>query len=1049
MKNILLTSILLLCCLFSYAQRSVTGTVKDEAGDPIPGVTVRQAETSRGVVTNGNGTFTIVLDNTKRALLQFSMVGFLARDFDASSQSNFNLTLQASGPIDLEQVIVVGYGQQKKISVTGAISTVSSADIKSAPVASVTNALTGRVTGLVTRQSSGRPGQDDARLFIRGQATTNDSSPLVLIDGVERDFTQIAAEDIESVSILKDAAATAVYGVRGANGVVLVTTKRGTQGKSKISFSGEYGLTHFNRLTIAENAETTAHFQREGTINVGLDPSIISNTGNFAVSEYDKYLYRTQLSPFTHADNNFVETFTKPGNQQRYNVNLTGGNKTVRYFVSTGYLRQEGMFQDDVNELRKTPTISRLIELSPDVDKALVPNNYDAGYNFDRVTTRSNIDISVNDDIKFGINLSYLFKKENRPGMYDGLNSNSEALRLFSSFYRNAPQAFPLMNPNGSFGGAVGVWRQNPLVTIANTGFRTDFSNELQTALNFSYNLRKLAKGISIDGKYAFDVDWDNWRGMQRRPYLYAYNPVDQSYLQGLVGVLPAQGAGKRAGLYNQYAELALRYAGQIGDGHNLSGVILGNFNSLSGPPIANKISDQYSYVPHVYQALIGRISYDYKTRYLLELNAGYNGSNRFAEGERYRLFPAVSAGWVVTNESFMPKSDLLNFLKIRGSYGEVGNDKLGPFNYYYKSTFEPYSSYSFGEVQNPAIGGLREGRLPNENVTWELAKKSNVALESRWFESRLSLNADVFKERRSQVLVTPGKSLISAGVFGLAPENIGIIENKGFELELGWNDKAGQNFEYFLKGQYSLARNTIVEKSEPDQPYDYMYGTGNPIGQFMGYRFDGFFKSYEHIAASPQQFGSGTVAPGDIKYKDLNQDGLIDQNDRAAVGYSQVPEITYSLSAGVTFKNISLSVLLQGAARSSVYMVGDLGWDNSWGNFYAEHHNRWTPETANTATYPRFLQKSEEGHQNYYESDYWLRDGRYLRIKNVQIAYTIPKKMMERLPVDNVRLFGNAFNLYTWDKVKRVDPEADPNRNSGGFYPQQRIINFGLNVGF
>lgn len=1049
MKNILLTSILLLCCLFSYAQRSVNGTVKDEAGEPIAGVTVRQAETSRGVVSNQNGTFTIVLDNTKRALLQFTMVGFTPRDFDMTSQSTVNLTLQSSGPVDLEQVIVVGYGTQKKVSVTGAISTVNSADIKTAPVASVTNALTGRVTGLVTRQSSGRPGQDDAKLFIRGQATFNNSDPLVLIDGVERDFTQIAAEDIESVSILKDAAATAVYGVRGANGVVLVTTKRGLQGKSKISASGEYGLTHFNRLTIAENAETTAHFQREGTINVGLDPSVISNTGNFAVSEYDKYLYRTQLSPFTHADNNFVETFTKPGNQQRYNVNVTGGNNTVRYFVSTGYLRQEGMFQDDVNKLRETPIIKRLIELSPDVDKALVPNNYDAGYNFDRVTTRSNIDITMNEDIKFGVNVSYLFKKENRPGMYDGLNSNSEALRLFTSFYRNAPQAFPLMNPNGSFGGAVGVWRQNPLVTIANTGFRSDFSNELQTSLNFSYNLRKLAKGFSIDGKYAFDVDWENWRGMQRRPYLYAYNPVNGSYLQGLVGVLPAQGSGKRAGIYNQYAELALRYQGKFGDGHNLSGVILGNFNSLSSPPTA-RVSAQYSYVPHVYQALIGRISYDYKNRYLLEINAGYNGSNRFAEGRRYQLFPALSAGWIISNESFMPKTDVINFLKVRGSYGQVGNDQLGgQFNYYYRSTFEDGPSYSFGEVQNPAVAGLQQGRLPNENVTWELATKYNVALETRWFNSRMSFNADIFKEHRTNILVNPGRYLITAGVSALAPENIGVIDNQGFELELGWSDNAGKNFEYFVKGQYSLARNTIVEMSEPDQPYDYIFRTGHPIKQFMGYRFDGFFKSYDEIAASPQQFGRADIAPGDIKYKDLNQDGVIDQNDETAIGHSVVPEITYSLSAGITFKNISLSVLLQGAARSSVYMVGDLGWDNSWGNFYEEHHNRWTPETANTANYPRFLQKSEGGHQNYFASDYWLRDGRYLRLKNIQIAYTIPKKMMGRLPMDNVRLFANAFNLFTWDKVKRVDPEADPDRNTGGFYPQQRIINFGLNVGF
>jgi len=1043
MRHIFLTSLFVLCCLFSYAQRSIKGTVKDETGTPLEGVNIRQKDASATAVTNESGAFSLVLDNKKTAVIVFSSVGYTTREMDVRTQSIVNLTMKADEPIDLEQVVVVGYGEQKKVSVTGAISSVSSEEIKSAPVASVTNALTGRVPGLVTRQNSGRPGKDNAKLFIRGQATFNNSDPLVLVDGVERDFTQIAAEDIESVSILKDASATAVYGVRGANGVVLVTTKRGAEGKSKINFSAEYGLTHFNRLTEALNAETTASFQREGTINVGLDPSILSNTGNFAVSEYDKYLYRTQENPFTHPDNNFVETFTKPGSQQRYNINLTGGNKIVRYFVSVGYFTQDGMFEADINKLRETAVLKRMIELSPDVDKALQPKDYDAGYYFNRITTRSNLDITLSEDLKLGVNMSYLFKKENRPGTYDGLGSNAEALRLFAAFYRNAPQAFPLMNPNGSFGGAIGVWRQNPLVTIANTGFRSDFSNELQTAFTFNYNLHKLAKGVSIDGKYAFDVDWSNWRGMQERPYLYAYNPVDGSYLQGLDGVLPTQGSGKSGGTYNQYLELALRYQGTIGDEHHLSGVVLGNFNSLSTP------GGQYSYVPHVYQALIGRINYDYKNKYLFEVNAGYNGSNRFAEGHRYQLFPAASAGWIVTKESFMPQSDLLNFLKIRGSFGQVGNDKLGDFSYYYRYTYVDGKEYSFGETANPNIVGLQEGRLPNEIISWELATKYNVGLETRWLDARLSLNGDVFKEHRTDILATPGRFLLEAGVNSLAPENLGVIDNKGFELELGWEDKAGNKLTYFAKLQYSYAHNTVIEMKEAYQPYDYMLETGHRIGQFMGYQFDGFFNSYDEIAASPQQFGLSNLAPGDMKYRDINQDGIIDQNDQTAIGMGKVPEITYSFSGGVTYKNISLSVLFQGATRSSVYMVGDLGWDNSWGNYYEEHVNRWTPETATTATYPRFQQKADGTNQNYYASDFWLRDGSYLRLKNIQLGYTMPKSMLGRLPIDHVRIFASAFNLYTWDKVKRIDPESNPDRNGGQFYPQQRIINFGLNVGF
>lgn len=1024
-----------------YSQRAVKGTVQDESGVPLESVTINQAGTPINVVTNEKGVFTLVLDNNKPPVLKFTMVGFLSQEINIGKKTNVKITM-AEAPLNLEEVVVVGYGEQKKVSVTGSISSVKSEDLQRAPVASVTNALTGRVSGLVTRQSSGRPGQDAAQLFIRGRATFNNSNPLVLVDGVERDFSQIASEDIESISVLKDASATAVYGVRGANGVVLVTTKKGVRGKSKINFSAEYGLTHFNRLTKALDAETTSLFQREGTINVGLDPSILSNTSNFPVSQYDNYLYRTQENPFTHPNNDFVETFTKPGNQQRYNINISGGNRVVRYYVSAGYLNQQGMFEADINKLRETPVLKKLIGLSPDVDNALQPKDYDAGYYFNRLTTRSNIGITISDDLKLGVNMSYLFKKENRPATYDGLSSRAENLRLFAAFYRNAPQAFPLMNPNGSFGGAIGVWRQNPLVTIANTGFRSDYSNELQTAFTFDYNLQKLAKGVSFDGKYAFDVDWSNWRGMQVRPYLYAYNPEDGSYLQGLKGVLPNQGSGKTSGTYNQYAELALRYKGTFGR-HNLSGVVLGNFNSRSVP------GGQYSYVPHIYQALIGRINYDYMNRYLFEVNAGYNGSNRFAKGHRFQLFPAASAGWIISNEPFMPKSDILDFLKLRASFGQVGNDKLGGFSYYYRSTYINGEAYSFGETDNPNVVGLQEGRMANENIQWEIATKYNAGLETKWLKSRLSLTADIFKEHRTNILESPKRYVIAAGVNLLAPENIGVVDNQGFELELGWQDITPRDLSYSVKGQFSYAHNEIIERSEANQPYNYMLATGHPIDQFMGYQFDGFFNSYEEIAASPQQFGLSNLAPGDIKYRDINQDGIIDQNDQLPIGNSTVPELTYSLSGGIAFKGLSLNVLFQGAAVSSVYMAGDLGWDNSWGNYFSEHVNRWTPETAGTAAYPRFLQKALGTNQNYYLSDFWLRSGSYLRLKNVELGYALPRAMLKKTPINNIRIFASAYNLYTWDKVKRVDPESNPDRNTGQFYPQQRIINFGLNVGF
>lgn len=1040
MKRIIILIFLVCSWCQVFSQRQVTGVVRDLDGQALGSVSVIQKGTRNGTVTNSKGEFTVNLSVNNASVLIFTAVGYLNKELEVT-QIPLQVVLE-SQEAGLEEVVVVGYGTQKRSSVTGSISSVEAEELRSAPVSSPTNALTGRVSGLVTRQTSGRPGGDEAQLFIRGQATFNNTSPLVLVDGIERDFTQINIEDIESISILKDASATAVYGVRGANGVVLVTTKRGVQGKAKVSFASEYGMTHFNRLTKYLDAETTALFQREGTINDGFDPTILNNTSNLNVSEHDNYMYRTQLNPFTHPDNDFIETFTKPGTQQKYNLGINGGTDIIKYFVSASYFDQDGMFETNIEKLKQTRIISQLINHSPEVGTTLQQPDFDAAYRYKRLTTRSNLDIQMTKDFKLGVNLSFMNRKQNRPAFYDGLDSNAEAMRLFGSFYRNAPQMFPLMNPNGSFGGNIGVWRQNPLVSLGHTGFRADYDNQLQSTMSFNYNMRSILKGLSAEGKYGYDADWNNWRGMIQRPFIYSYNSVDGSYTQGLNGVLPSQGSGRTSATYNNYAELALRYRTKF-KGHNISGVALVNRNSESVP------GGQYSYVPHIYQALIGRLNYDFEDKYLVEANAGYNGSNRFSEGKRYQLFPSISVGWVFSNENFLAKSNVLNFGKLRASYGEVGNDRLGGFSYYYQSNYVSSESYAFGETPGTSINGLREGRMANDNITWEKAQKYNAGIDTRWFDSRLSITADIFKEKRKDILTTPAQFILAAGVNGLAPSNIGVVNNKGYEIELGWNSKEVNDFSYFGKLLYSFAKNEISEMSESNQPYDYMFRTGQSIGQFYGYAFDGFFQSYEHIAASPQQFGSMTVQPGDIKYKDINGDGIIDQNDIRPIGMTQVPEITFSLSSGFTYKGLDVSALLQGATQSTVFMWGDLAWDNSWGNYFEEHMNRWTPETSATATYPRFMQKALGNLQNYLDSDFWLKKGDYLRIKNVQIGYTFSKDFIKRLPLRSIRLYANCFNLFTWDQVKRIDPESKPDKNDGYFYPQQRVMNFGLNLNF
>ncbi len=1043
MRKILVILLVSFTAWSLHAQTTIRGVIKDEHGEALIGVTVLQKGTVNGTITDLDGKFSLFLRQNGEQTLVISSIGFANANVSCAGKTFIEVVLKESVNT-LEEMVVVGYGTQKKVSMTGAISNLDNEEIASTPVASVTNALTGRVPGLVTRQESGRPGGDGASIFIRGRASLNDASPLVLVDGVERPMSQIDPEDIASISVLKDASATAVYGVRGANGVILVTTKRGKEGETNISLSAEYGITSFNRITQTLGAAYVSRFMREGLINDGFDPSNPGNSRNILLSEYDNYLYRTQKSPFTHPDNNFVDMFTKNGHQQKYNISFSKGTERVKSFVSIGYFNQTGMFETDVDKIKEHETIKRLVEFAPDAALGLYEEDYDSEYRYRRLTARSNVDIKLSDDLSLAVNLSYRFSNQNRPRGYDSGGGPEEGMRLFGMFYRNSPQAFPILNPNGSFASTNGVWRQNPLITLAHTGFRKNFSNNLESDFSFKYNLRKVVEGLSIDGRFSYDANWSNWRGINSLPNVFRYNPQNGAYIQGGWGgvILPTKESGKEAASYRKYTELALRYK-QDFSGHHVSGLLLYNMSHRSFP------GGDYSYVPHIYQALVGRVSYDYEHRYLFEVNAGYNGSNRFAKGNRYQLFPAMSLGWILTNEPYFPQSDVLTFSKLRFSYGEVGNDKLGGFSYYYRSTYNNGESYSFGEIHSPGLTGLIQGRNANDAITWEAAKKYNLGLETKWLNNSVSFNVDVFKERRSDILTNPQRYSSSAGSNGLAPLNYGIVENEGYELELGYDGIISDDLSFFAKAIYAYAHNEIIEKSEAAKPYLYMRETGNSIGQRIGYQFDGFFNSHEEIATSPTQFGQD-IQLGDMKYKDINKDGIVDESDKAPIGYTSVPEITYSLSTGIVWKDFDLNVLFQGAAHASVYLMGDVAWDNTWGNYYEEHINRWTPETAETASYPRFVKSADPNapHFNYKLSDYWLRDASYLRLKNVQLGYTLPDKIKKRLKVGSIRLYANAFNLYTWDSLKKVDPES-PNGTNGFFYPQQKVINFGLDLKF
>lgn len=1027
-KWYILILLMSLWVLGAQAQETVRGIVTDATGEPLIGANIiEKGQPSNGVTTDLNGKFTFKVKSSK-AVIVVSMIGMKSVEVSVPKDKRV-LTIQLQDDAQtLDEVVVVAYGQQKKVSVTGSISAVGNRELKQGPTSSVTNSLTGRIPGLVTRQTSGRPGEDAAALYIRGRATVNDASPLVMVDGVERDFSQIDPDEIESISVLKDASATAVYGVRGANGVILVTTKRGNSGKAKVSFAGEFGITQINRITKMVNAEEYATLMNEGLVNEGQRP---------IYTEHDMQLYRDQSSPFTHPDNDFVDMFTKLGTQQKYNVNVTGGNDRLKYFVSFGYFHQNGTYETDLEELKKKPDLAKLIALKPELNDLLQQPDYNSAYYYNRFNVRTNLDIQVTKDFSIGVDFSYRTGKKNRP------NSEGDAGRAFNNMTRTPANAFPLVNENGTFAALPNLVRANPLHAFLYQGYRKDNDSALEGTVKLNYDLHAITKGLGIGAKFSYNsYIEDNGMALNVMEPVWRYNASNGTYQRLLQKTFPslsnfASGAKKRV-----YWEAFVNYSRQIAEKHNVSGLVLYNYNSSQAPG-----GGEYGGLPQIYQGIVARANYDFDGRYLLEVNLGYNGSNRFIEGERYALFPSASIGWIVSNESFLKDNKILPYWKIRASLGQVGNDKFGnDFAYYSEATYAAGSNYNFGESPTAANGGLQEGKAARI-VSWERSTKFNVGMDTRWFDGKLMLNIEYFREDRKDILRTPSRTNIFAGVTSFSAENLMKVKNQGAEIELGWDHKI-RDFGYRFKINMAYNHNEIIEQNEQIRKYPYMNRTGGAIGQQFSLIADGFYNTYAEIAAGPTQFG--TLQPGDIRYRDINGDGKIDDYDIAPYGFSDVPELTGSFQIGLSYKNFNLSVMFQGATRVTIPLSGEVAWEffNLSSALADRHLDRWTPETQATATYHRMANVSNSAYNNYKTSSMYLYDASYLRLKNVELSYNFPKKWFSRTPISALRMYVNGFNLLTWDKLKVIDPEAAPG-NRGNFYPQQRIYNLGVNVTF
>ncbi len=1025
-KSCLVLAIVLLIQLPVYSQQPLTisGTVRDSLSqDLLPGVTVTIASTGISVKTDIDGRFQLTAAGDETLVLRH--VGFDEQYVYVNNRTTIDVMLIES-TVGLDEVAVVAYATQKKETITGAIASIKTKELKQSPAANLAVTLAGRLPGLTTLQSSGEPGRDVTALFIRGRATINQTAPIVLIDGIERDLTHIDPNEVESITILKDASSTALFGVRGANGVILVTTKRGTSEVPEINLSVEGAVQDFPKFFDMVEAYDYASLRNLALENDGLAPQF---------SEKALEMYKTGADPVNYPNTNWRDVMMKDVSlQQRYNLNISGttNNRSMKYFVNATYLNQGGQFK---------------------VEQDLP---YDPSFKLDRYSFRSNIDLKLNNRLSAFMNVAGYLEKQNMPmsilnrlgDIPTQLAGMSPALYIIS-FMTRVPANVPKLTPDGDVTTAPNVdWPGYGLLN--RSGYVKQTRSNVLATFGMNQELDMVTKGLSARLVMSFDTRSVNnlYGAKEFIRYMQVINPSadpnvpDDIYFSQYGGWLNTPitigGGSDFASLFNLQAYL--NYDRQFGK-HAVTGMAF----------YQQQQNIQGIVLPFNLRGMAGRLTYGYDNKYFMEFNAGYNGSEQFAKGKRFGFFPAISGGWLISNEPTFKDHDYISHLKLRGSYGLVGNDRLGGRRFLYLDDIYlgagGYST-SLGLGQHIGINMLR-----NADITWEIAKKTNLGVELGLFDE-LDIVVDVFKERRDNILRSRSTIPLINGFPSsvLPPVNIGVIENKGYEIELNYRKAISNDLSILTKLNFNHAKNKQLYADEPllNPNFAYQYrSTGYPLGQNFGYIVDGFFKDAEDIANSPQQVVGGHESrPGNFKYKDLNNDGIVNELDMAPIGYTALPEYTFGAAFNVNYKQWDVSVLFQGVANVGRVM-GDNGmWAGAGFSNYSDWHRySWTAERAangETIKYPRLTTQSSPDERL---NDFFYVDGSYLRLRNVEVGYTFPVRLVTQMGIKRVRLYANGLNLFTWDRLPfdGIDPEL----TSAYAYPIQRLFNFGVNVAF
>ena len=1020
-------------------KRKISGRVTDIKGEPLIGVNVTVDGDANGSITNMDGLYEIFVTK-KSVVLKFTYIGFKTSEIRTNASTNiYDVTLEEQVN-ELEETVIVGYGTQRKISNIGAQSSMKMEDIKT-PSASLTTTLAGRLAGVVAVQRTGEPGKDAADIWIRGISTPNTSSPLVLVDGVERSFNDIDPEDIESLTTLKDASATAVYGVRGANGVILIKTKPGKVGKPTVSADYYESFTRFTKMVDLADGITYMHAANEAMRNDGIATKYTEDQIRNTIAGKDPYLYPNV--------DWLKEIFNDWGHNRRVNVNVRGGSEKVAYYASVSYFNETGMTVTDKN-----------------ID------TYDSKMKYSRYNFTTNLNIDVTPTTKVEIGAQGYLGEGNYPAissadLYNAAMSISP-VEYPKMFFVNGEAFVPGTSTNNNF--------NNPYSQATRRGYDNLTKNQIYSNLRVTQDLDMLTKGLKLTAMYAFDVYNEIHVHQDRAESTYNFLDTSVPYDMNGQPILQRIYEGSNVLSYKQetsgnkktYLEASLNYDRTFNDDHRVSALFLFNQQSKLLYP-KGTLEDA---IPYRMMGIAGRATYSWKDRYFAEFNIGYNGAENFSPKHRFGTFPAFGVGWVVSNEKFwQPLSKAVSFLKIRYTDGKVGNSEVSDRRFMYLDQMKENGDYGYKFGPNGTKWSGYETVNMAVDLIWEESRKQDLGIDLKLFNDDLSIVFDLFKERRENILLKREHSIpLFLGYNTSAPYgNIGIIENKGFDGTIEYNKRINKDWVIALRGNVTFNKDKWIQGELPEQKYEWMNQYGHNINGVKGYVAEGLFTQTEiddmarweslsdaNKAITPKPFASqfGTVKAGDIKYKDLNNDGQIDAYDQTYISRGDVPTTVYGFGFTVGWKDLSVGMMFQGVAGAERVLNGSsvnpFNGGGGSGNLYSNIGDRWTEENPDqNAFYPRLSYGSEttSNINNFQKSTWWVRNMNFLRLKTLQISYNLPKPWVNKVHLKNAAVYVMGTNLFTLSRFKLWDPEL--NTDNGASYPNTTSYSVGINFTF